>query len=196
MYTAKLETEAILRLAAIEFAEQGYEGMSMRALADKCSVTAGALYHHFSSKEDLYDEVCNKIFDDVVNVIEQSVVSARTPEESMERFVFALFDQWTKSRHILIMTQRDAISAATHPEHRFAMPHFKRLFDAIRRIQSQILETEVAEATAFAFGAMIFGYCSLMVYPQQESGLNADRYIAKRRIELLHFCKVFLASIR
>ena len=76
------------------------------------------------------------------------------------------------------------------------MPHFKRLFDAIRRIQSQILETEVAEATAFAFGAMIFGYCSLMVYPQQESGLNADRYIAKRRIELLHFCKVFLASIR
>jgi AcrR family transcriptional regulator len=153
----------------------------------------GALYHHFSSKEALYDEVCNKIFDDIVNVIELAVVPTLSPEEKLERFVFALFDEWNQHRHVLILTQRDVISAATHPEHQFAMPHYKRLFASIRRIQSQILAVEVDEATSFAFGSMIFGFCSLMIYPLQESDLTVDCYIAKRRAELLEFCKMFLA---
>lgn len=194
MYISKLDLEKALRVATMEFAQHGFDGMSMRVLANKCSVTAGALYHHFASKEELYEEVCNQIFDDIVCVIEASVTTASTPDQMMERFVLALFDEWMKNNHILVLTQRTVISAMTRPDHCFTVPHFRRLFAAINKIQSKILGTEVDEATSYAFGSMIFGFCSLMRYPMPDSGCSAEAYIAKRRSELLRFSKIFLSA--
>jgi AcrR family transcriptional regulator len=46
-------------LAASErlFAEQGYDRVSMPAIAEASGITAGAIYKHFASKEDLFFEV-------------------------------------------------------------------------------------------------------------------------------------------
>lgn len=43
----------ILRSAAAAFAEFGYGGASLRNIGKDAGVTAAALYHHFSNKEDL-----------------------------------------------------------------------------------------------------------------------------------------------
>jgi AcrR family transcriptional regulator len=53
-YTAR----ARLRHAALElFAERGYEGASVRAIAERAGVTAGLIVHHFGGKEGLRDAV-------------------------------------------------------------------------------------------------------------------------------------------
>lgn len=45
---------AIVEAARVAFTRQGYAAASTTAIADAAGVTRGALYHHFSSKADLF----------------------------------------------------------------------------------------------------------------------------------------------
>ncbi|MFH2056175.1 MAG: TetR/AcrR family transcriptional regulator [bacterium] len=47
--------EQIIVEATRLFSQAGYEGVSMKALAEACCVTEPALYRHFNSKEAIYD---------------------------------------------------------------------------------------------------------------------------------------------
>ncbi len=46
--------KAILQAAMTLFAQKGYQGLSMRQLAQTLSMTTGVLYHHFRNKDQLY----------------------------------------------------------------------------------------------------------------------------------------------
>lgn len=48
----------ILEAAREMFEENGYEAVTMRAIADRIEYTATALYHHFQSKHALLTELC------------------------------------------------------------------------------------------------------------------------------------------
>jgi AcrR family transcriptional regulator len=48
------DTRARIQQVAVElFAEHGYEGTSLREIAERLDVTKAALYYHFKSKEDI-----------------------------------------------------------------------------------------------------------------------------------------------
>lgn len=49
---------AILDAARSIMSERGFEGLTMRAVADRIEYTAAALYKHFSDREDLVRELC------------------------------------------------------------------------------------------------------------------------------------------
>lgn len=51
----------ILNEAFILFGRHGYEGMSMKVLAQNTGITKAALYWHYESKDDLYLECVRKI---------------------------------------------------------------------------------------------------------------------------------------
>jgi AcrR family transcriptional regulator len=48
----------ILRSAEELFLEQGFEKTPMRQIAEHAGLTKGALYHHFVSKEELFERIC------------------------------------------------------------------------------------------------------------------------------------------
>jgi AcrR family transcriptional regulator len=52
--------ELILREAQRLFAAKGFAGVSMPTLAQACGITAGAIYKHFASKEQLFFEVVRR----------------------------------------------------------------------------------------------------------------------------------------
>ncbi len=57
--TKKAETVAtILKISEKLFYEQGYENTSISQIAKECSLSKGALYHHFSSKEQVLEKIC------------------------------------------------------------------------------------------------------------------------------------------
>ncbi len=56
----KTETREIILDAARElFAAEGYEGVSMRKVAEKIEYSPTAIYVHFKDKEDLFHELCH-----------------------------------------------------------------------------------------------------------------------------------------
>lgn len=50
--------KALLEAAASEFAEHGLNGAKLEAIAERADVTKGAIYSHYSSREDLLVKAC------------------------------------------------------------------------------------------------------------------------------------------
>ena len=58
----KSTTEKLLNAAERLFAEHGYDGVGMRALADEAGVNLGAATYHYGSKQKLYIETVMRHF--------------------------------------------------------------------------------------------------------------------------------------
>lgn len=58
--------EQILRQAFQAFAVQGYDGVSQRQLATDCGVSDSLLHHHFGSKQQLWQEAADSVFQPMV----------------------------------------------------------------------------------------------------------------------------------
>lgn len=50
--------KALLKAAAAAFSEHGFNGAKLDDIADRASVTKGAIYGHFNGREDLLVEAC------------------------------------------------------------------------------------------------------------------------------------------
>ena len=53
-------TEIILNKAEKLFADSGFGSVSMTNIANACNMSKANLYHHFSSKEDLYIQILTR----------------------------------------------------------------------------------------------------------------------------------------
>lgn len=80
--------EAIIRAALSMFAEHGYQGTSLRKLADRVGIEAGSLYNHISSKNDLLSDMVVYATEEVLTGVQQLLETA--PIEAAERLRVAI----------------------------------------------------------------------------------------------------------
>lgn len=55
----------ILAVAADLFAKNGYERTTVREIGDAAGILSGSLYHHFSSKDQILEEIFTAYFDEL-----------------------------------------------------------------------------------------------------------------------------------
>lgn len=55
--------KAILDAATTLFIEKGYDNASMQDILDMTKLSKGAIYHHFRSKADILEAICNRIME-------------------------------------------------------------------------------------------------------------------------------------
>jgi AcrR family transcriptional regulator len=79
----------ILDVARATFATRGYESTTNRTLAAEAGLTAGAIYHHFGSKAELYVAVQE---DAIGRVTERFLVAVAEPKTFLGKFE-ALLDE-------------------------------------------------------------------------------------------------------
>ena len=60
--------QRILKVANELFIEQGYEGTSLREIADRLDITKAALYYHFRSKEEILQTLLEP-FETIINAM-------------------------------------------------------------------------------------------------------------------------------
>src|SRR5215510_16135582 len=73
----KSETrDKILDAARELFATEGYEGVSMRRVAEKIEYSPTAIYVHFTDKEELFRELCHQDYARLAEVLQSSVTTA------------------------------------------------------------------------------------------------------------------------
>ncbi len=63
---------AVLEIAEKHFAEYGYAQISTDALVQEIGLTRGALYHHFGSKQGLFEAVLERIHQRSANAIQET----------------------------------------------------------------------------------------------------------------------------
>ena len=70
--------QRVLEVARRLFAENGYDATTNRAIAEASGLTAGALYHYFESKADLYAAVYAQVYDRVYNTLDAAIIGHQT----------------------------------------------------------------------------------------------------------------------
>ncbi|HVM99523.1 MAG TPA: helix-turn-helix domain-containing protein [Caulobacteraceae bacterium] len=133
--TGRRRTPAITReriLAAAErlFAEQGFDRVSMPAIAAASGVTAGAIYRHFPSKADLFFEI-----------VRQAVQAAPVTPAEGEVSLPAIVGAYTTRRLKRVRQLAIEVHAASTRD------------PDVRRLLRRTLERQIAElATGMAAG--------------------------------------------
>lgn len=81
-------------LAAAEriFVEHGYEGATIRKIADEVGLSSTALYMHFADKGEILQEICKQTFTALLEANSAVVSEPSTPVERMRRMMRAYID--------------------------------------------------------------------------------------------------------
>ena len=129
--------QRILNVALDLFTEQGYDGTSLRQIAEQLGVTKAALYYHFESKEDILMALHMRLHDfgkDALVRIGEAPVTLALWEELLDDIVGEMLAQ----RKIFLMHERNqAVLEKLHredhdAEHEDIQNQFRRILEDIR----------------------------------------------------------------
>lgn len=83
---------ALIRAARALFARRGYGGVGTEEIVRSARVTRGALYHHFSSKEELFRAVFEQVEAELTERIAAVAASAEDPYQALSAGAEAFLD--------------------------------------------------------------------------------------------------------
>src|SRR6202000_3080583 len=88
------------------FAERGLRATTVRDIADGAGILSGSLYHHFSSKEEMVDELLRGFLDWLFARYNEIVDSEPNPLERLKGLFMASFDA-IEHRHAQVVIYQD-----------------------------------------------------------------------------------------
>ena len=91
----KNNREKILETARALLPKYGYNGISIRAIAERARLTTGAIYFHFKSKKDIYKTICYEAIDMLVGKFREGIDSKKTPNQKL----ISIFDSYVAFYH-------------------------------------------------------------------------------------------------
>jgi AcrR family transcriptional regulator len=68
-----ISREDIVHKAFVAFAEQGYDGVSLRQLASRCGISDSLLHHHFGSKQQLWQEAADSFIQPLMTTLTENL---------------------------------------------------------------------------------------------------------------------------
>ena len=74
---------ALIDAARVLFAEQGYAGAGREEIVERAGVTRGAMYHHFNSKEALFQAVFEVVEQELCEAIALSAMAGSDPIDQL-----------------------------------------------------------------------------------------------------------------
>lgn len=79
----------IIRVAVDLAAEKGVDNVTTQNMADAMKVTQGAIFKHFTTKDDIWLGVMQWIREQLMKVLEKAATEATDPIDAIERMFFA-----------------------------------------------------------------------------------------------------------
>lgn len=98
--------DELLELAAAMMAERGLRATTVRDIADAAGILSGSLYHHFSSKEEMVDEVMRGFLDWLFARYREIIDTEPNPLARLEGLFLASFEA-IESRHAQVVIYQD-----------------------------------------------------------------------------------------
>jgi TetR/AcrR family transcriptional regulator len=86
----RVNKDDVLREATRLFAEKGYEGLTMAELASRVGLRKASLFHHFPTKDALYERVLGVLIEAVQRVVSDALSSEGSIVERLDTLSDAL----------------------------------------------------------------------------------------------------------
>jgi AcrR family transcriptional regulator len=98
--------DELLDLAATMFAERGLRATTVRDIADSAGILSGSLYHHFTSKEQMVEEVLKDFLDWLFTRYQEILAGESDPLERVKGLFMASFEA-IEHRHAQVVIYQD-----------------------------------------------------------------------------------------
>jgi TetR/AcrR family transcriptional regulator len=102
--------KAILDAAVQLFSECGYDGVSMRQIAEAAGVSKANIYHHFASKDVLYLAILNRSAQHLSEIVEDLAEGEGDFQQRLRSFTRAHHDHLFANETALRLVIREAFS--------------------------------------------------------------------------------------
>jgi AcrR family transcriptional regulator len=151
---------ALTDVAEELFTESGYAATSLDSIVAGAEVTKGALYHHFSGKQALFEAVFERVEDDAARAIQQALKGHRDPWEKATAGLRAFLGVVQEARYRRIVIQE---GPAVLGYERYREQEERSTFANVLEIVRSVLhagEWELEEDLQQTFARIFFGAMS------------------------------------
>jgi len=126
--------EALLAAGAELFADRGYDGVPVAAIAARARVNKAMISYHFGGKRNLYVAIVTATFGEIVAGIERLAAAARPAPEVLRELV-ALVGEMATRRHpyFCAMMLREVVAGGKHLDP-VVIEQPARILGAVQRI--------------------------------------------------------------
>ncbi|MBX5464074.1 MAG: TetR/AcrR family transcriptional regulator [Clostridia bacterium] len=119
--------ERIFRSATRLFAQHGFAGVSVRAIAEAANTTKPMIYYYFGNKEQLYRTVVTEHLERLAQATEAALARARTLETGIRRFVVVYLRYFTGYGPSMQIVAREMFGFGEQPLREVRLLYFGRL---------------------------------------------------------------------
>ncbi|MEU1983794.1 TetR/AcrR family transcriptional regulator [Nocardia sp. NPDC019395] len=124
----------LLDLAADLFAERGVRATTVRDIADAAGILSGSLYHHFSSKEGMVDEILRGFLDDLFGRYREIVTAGLSARATLEALVLASYESFDRSHAAVAIYQSEAKRLSSSERFAYIGDYNREFKDLWRRV--------------------------------------------------------------
>jgi len=126
--------DALLTAGTELFAESGYDGVPVAAIAEKAGVNKAMINYHFGGKRQLYRTIVHTTFAEIVARAESLADSPGRAPDLLRGLIGLIADGATaRNPHFAAMMLREALAGGRHLEEEMIHYHL-RVADVVRRI--------------------------------------------------------------
>ncbi len=103
--------EKILKAAREAFAEKGFDGVSVDEIAKRAGVKKALIYYYFPSKEALFEEVWNRVIDELEDHLFKEVENENVYMRKIKKFLRSYIDFVTSKKVLsrVIEMERESV---------------------------------------------------------------------------------------
>ncbi len=112
---ANSRRDELLELAATMFAARGLRATTVRDIADGAGILSGSLYHHFSSKEEMVDELLRGFLDRLFARYSEIMDTEANPLERLKGLFMASFEAIEHQHAQVVIYQDEAKRLSSQP---------------------------------------------------------------------------------
>ncbi len=156
----------ILTAAEQIFVEHGYEGATIRKIADAVGLSSTALYMHFPDKGAILHEICRNAFERLREGQDQ-IIAADTPPETRLRGLLEAYIDFgfanPNAYRLIYLTRPDEAQHAQTVAQEVGIELFRAFEIVVEEAEAKGMLRSGAHVTARALWAGVHGVVSLMI---------------------------------
>ena len=126
---------AILDAAIQVFARSGYHGTRVSDIADEAGVAYGLVYHYFSSKDEVLNELFIERWSLLLKATEEADSAAATPREKLEAVAGFIIESYRHDPELMKVIVME-VTRAANSFGRTHLPEIRRAYEGIAKIVS------------------------------------------------------------
>ena len=174
--------DKILDAARHILAGTGYDGLSMRRIAQAVGCKAPSIYHHFENKDRIVHTLIDEGFEQQNTMMEDAAAAFENPLERLQARARAYIDFALNNPEyyrIMYILRTDQMERYPKESYRKAKAVTDRAVNDIEKAQAAglISATAEAETIAYSHAAVLHGAVSLILYNRLDIRLDREQFL-------------------